>query len=301
MSSKDWRITHAMSHHMYPNTLWDYEIYAFEPLTHWLPDPKKSLPMAFVSQVMSPIIWSLVFYEQAIKRFFYFIIYVYYIAYRGKSKIYIRFRYYSVFFEHKTFELRDAVPFFLPVLISFFTPNFFTAVKLWLLILMVASFIFSSIGFNAAHHHPDIFHDGDIYRFVYIEIFCILRIRTLFSLRRKESYVYPASKNRKIILSFFLEMIMTGACWNWTLWGNERWSTIPIFWYWRISVYTVFITFYQRSIIVTCHFAWTLLKKLARNSTSLSKNSLNGNLSKGNLNNWHVKNRRRILDRRDEE
>lgn len=128
---------------------------------------------------------------------------MYYIAYRGKSKVYIRFRYYSVFFEHKTFELRDAVPFFLPVLISFFTPNFFTAVKLWLLILMVASFIFSSIGFNAAHHHPDIFHDGDIYRFVYIEIFCILGIRTLFSLRRKESYVYPASKNRKIILSFF--------------------------------------------------------------------------------------------------
>lgn len=140
MSSKDWRITHAMSHHMYPNTLWDYEIYAFEPFIHWLPDPKKSLVMTFVSQLMSPIIWALVFYEQAIKR------------------------YYSVFFEYKTFEIRDAIPFFLPVLMSFFTPNFFTAVKLWLLIIMATSFIFSIIGFNAAHHHPDIFHDGDIYR-----------------------------------------------------------------------------------------------------------------------------------------
>lgn len=87
MSSKDWRITHAMSHHMYPNTLWDYEIYAFEPLTHWLPDPKKSLPMAFVSQVMSPIIWSLVFYEQAIKRFFlfYYICVLYSISWQIES------------------------------------------------------------------------------------------------------------------------------------------------------------------------------------------------------------------------
>lgn len=58
-----------MSHHMYPNTLWDYEIYAFEPFIHWLPDPKKSLVMTFVSQLMSPIIWALVFYEQAFKRF----------------------------------------------------------------------------------------------------------------------------------------------------------------------------------------------------------------------------------------
>lgn len=80
MSSKDWRITHAMSHHMYPNTLWDFEIYAFEPFIHWLPDPKKSLPMVFVSQLISPIVWALMFYEQAIKRFFYFIMYIMYIC-----------------------------------------------------------------------------------------------------------------------------------------------------------------------------------------------------------------------------
>lgn len=69
LSSKDWRITHAMSHHIYPNTLWDFEIYSLEPYLFWLPDPKKSLLKGIISQLISPIIWALAFYAQAIKRF----------------------------------------------------------------------------------------------------------------------------------------------------------------------------------------------------------------------------------------
>lgn len=69
LSSKDWRITHVMSHHTYPNTLWDFEIYSVEPYLFWLPDPKKSLLKGIISQLISPIIWALAFYAQAIKRF----------------------------------------------------------------------------------------------------------------------------------------------------------------------------------------------------------------------------------------
>ncbi|KAK9295041.1 hypothetical protein QLX08_010521 [Tetragonisca angustula] len=140
MSSKDWRISHALSHHVYPNTLWDYEIYSFEPFLFWLPDPKKSWLLGVVSQLASPLIWALGFYEQAIKR------------------------YYSVFFEYKKFEFRDFVPFLLPISMSFFAPSILVAVKLWLLIILTGSFLFFMVGVNAAHHHPDIFHDGDIYR-----------------------------------------------------------------------------------------------------------------------------------------
>src|SRR5207244_847874 len=35
-SSKEWIITHAISHHHYPNTSLDYEIQAFEPFVYWL-------------------------------------------------------------------------------------------------------------------------------------------------------------------------------------------------------------------------------------------------------------------------
>ncbi|CAK9820330.1 Cytochrome b5-related protein [Anthophora plagiata] len=140
MSSKEWRITHVMSHHVYPNTLWDFEVYVLEPYIQWLPNDKKTLLRSLISQIISPIIWALIFYEQAIKR------------------------YYSVFFVFKHFEFRDVVPLFIPILMSLFAPSFVTALKLWMLIIPVSSFVFAMVGFNAAHHHPDIFHDGDIYR-----------------------------------------------------------------------------------------------------------------------------------------
>ncbi|XP_003706258.1 cytochrome b5-related [Megachile rotundata] len=140
MSSKDWRISHAMSHHTYPNTLWDYEVYTVEPFLQWLPYKKKSMFRAFFSQLISPVVWGLLFFSEMIKR------------------------YYSVFFEYKKFEFRDAIPFFLPTLMLFFTPHFLTVIKFWLLIMLMGSFVFGMIGFNAAHHHPDIFHDGDVCR-----------------------------------------------------------------------------------------------------------------------------------------
>ncbi|XP_043250834.1 cytochrome b5-related protein [Colletes gigas] len=140
MSSKDWRITHVMSHHIYPNTIWDYEIYVAEPFLQWLPDKTKSTFKSIASQIASPIVWSLMFISNLVKR------------------------YYSIYFEYGKFEFRDAVPLLLPSLMCFFAPSVLMGLKFWLLVLVISSFLFSMIGFNAAHHHPDIFHDGDIYR-----------------------------------------------------------------------------------------------------------------------------------------
>lgn len=67
MSSREWRITHAMSHHMYANTLWDFEMYAFEPFFQWLPKKNKSFLTA-LRFFYAPIIWFLVFYLSGIKR-----------------------------------------------------------------------------------------------------------------------------------------------------------------------------------------------------------------------------------------
>jgi hypothetical protein len=35
------------------------------------------------------------------------------------------------------------------------------AVWMWTWIVLVSSFVFGFIGVNAAHHHPELFHDGD--------------------------------------------------------------------------------------------------------------------------------------------
>lgn len=39
------------------------------------------------------------------------------------------------------------------------------AVAMWLYVCVAHSFFFHCIAFTAAHHHPDIFHDGDAPRY----------------------------------------------------------------------------------------------------------------------------------------
>ncbi|XP_043279860.1 cytochrome b5-related protein-like [Venturia canescens] len=139
MSSKDWRFTHVSSHHMYPNTLWDYEIYAFMPFFKWLPNADKSLVQRFLSVVYCPVIWALFFLGQGIKR------------------------YYAI---SKTMKMdsRDLVPFIIPFTMLFFGSSPIRVILVWLMIIVFASFVFIFLGLNAAHHHPDIFHDGDTHR-----------------------------------------------------------------------------------------------------------------------------------------
>jgi hypothetical protein len=56
----------------------------------------------------------------------------------------------------------DLIPFSVPLVMLLFTPAHFTIIlKLWLSIVMSASFIFGVIGLNAAHHHNETIHDGD--------------------------------------------------------------------------------------------------------------------------------------------
>lgn len=75
------------------------------------------------------------------------------------------FRYYLIVgSEKQPLEFRDIVPFTVPFILTISAPSFYVAIKIWLLILAIGSLAFGLIGINAAHHHPDIFHDGDIYR-----------------------------------------------------------------------------------------------------------------------------------------
>ncbi|XP_063983711.1 cytochrome b5-related protein-like isoform X2 [Diachasmimorpha longicaudata] len=136
MSSREWRITHAMSHHMYPNTIWDFEVSSTETFFQYLPNI--SAPVARkLSWIYSPVVYSIIFYLQGLVR------------------------YANILFVRKTVEFRDVVPFVLPISMFLASGDLSRAFNQWILIIAIASFIFYVIGFNAAHHHPDIFHDGD--------------------------------------------------------------------------------------------------------------------------------------------
>jgi len=68
MSSKNWRISHVMSHHMYTNTLWDYEIYVAEPFLQWIPHKNKSYLTGMISKIISPFAWMSLYAYEGLRR-----------------------------------------------------------------------------------------------------------------------------------------------------------------------------------------------------------------------------------------
>ena len=56
LSSQEWRTTHAISHHLFPNTLYDFEISSLEPFIQFLPDPDKNTLYKLLAPVTSHMI-----------------------------------------------------------------------------------------------------------------------------------------------------------------------------------------------------------------------------------------------------
>lgn len=139
LNYKEWRISHAMSHHMFPNSLYDLEIVLFEPLLCWFPNPLKSFPQRFLSWLYSPIIYTLLCLDQLVKRLVF-----------------------SISTKKVLFESTDFIPLIVPLgMFLFGNTNPFDVLTAWIQIILIKSFIFGLIGLNAGHHHPDVVHEGD--------------------------------------------------------------------------------------------------------------------------------------------
>ncbi|GAB0086964.1 Cytochrome b5-related protein [Sergentomyia squamirostris] len=139
MNYKEWRISHALSHHLYPNSLHDLEISLGEPFLCWLPDPKiKNIVQRYVSWIYGPIIYSFIFISEFVKK---------------------------LVLSKNHLALDDLIPFTVPLVMYLATgENFTTVVNTWLYIIFCASFLFALIGFNASHHHSGVVHEGDAIR-----------------------------------------------------------------------------------------------------------------------------------------
>lgn len=139
MSSRDWRISHALSHHLYPNSLLDLELSLFEPIFQFLPDPSKKWWARYGPMLYAPLIYSGMYISQIVMRL-----------------VLVRKGYMD------SLRKEDAISLVIPGLMLLFSGcNFASAVCMWLWIILVSSFFFGTISLNGAHHHPDIFHDGD--------------------------------------------------------------------------------------------------------------------------------------------
>ncbi|XP_058816332.1 cytochrome b5-related protein-like, partial [Topomyia yanbarensis] len=139
-SYREWRISHAMSHHHYANSILDLEISYFEPFLCWLPNPEtKGVVKRFGAWIYGPLVYSMLCLAEFVKRLVESI-------QTGKS----------------SFFADDMIAFALPTFMYLVdSSSVLNVLKLWFFIVLVASFAFALIGLNAAHHHPEIFHSGD--------------------------------------------------------------------------------------------------------------------------------------------
>ena len=58
-SSTDWRITHALSHHLHTNMYTDIEIWTFDPFIEWLPLKDKSVYHKYLAPIVSVILFAM--------------------------------------------------------------------------------------------------------------------------------------------------------------------------------------------------------------------------------------------------
>ncbi|CAL8094440.1 unnamed protein product [Orchesella dallaii] len=136
-SSYEWRISHALSHHLFPNTILDYEIAVFEPWLEMLPSRPKTFFQRYGSLVYAHLIYCVMMPQDCVRRA--------HLWYLGKTKP--RPENFIILLELLTY--------------IYFAPSVWAGVRCWLIVLAVASYWVGLVGINAAHHHPDCFHDGD--------------------------------------------------------------------------------------------------------------------------------------------
>ncbi|KAI5716526.1 hypothetical protein M8J76_008052 [Diaphorina citri] len=133
LSVNDWRVSHALSHHLFTNTDKDLEMLLFYPWFDWFPHSRKSRVHVYLSPLYAPLIYPFIWLEQLLVRVF-----------------------------TKTLSPPDALCLMPPILMYICTSGSLTQVLfLWAIMMGWGSFLFAVIGVNAAHHHPDIFHQGD--------------------------------------------------------------------------------------------------------------------------------------------
>ncbi|XP_069678874.1 cytochrome b5-related protein-like isoform X2 [Periplaneta americana] len=139
MSFRDWRVGHAMSHHLFPNSLLDLDISMFAPLFQFLPDPSKTWWGRYGPWIYSPLVYSFMFHGHMFLRLWPVV----------KGNI-------------GNLHMDDAVPLVIPFSMMVCAGvGAADAFWMWMWITVTSSLFFHIIAFNGAHHHPEIFHEGD--------------------------------------------------------------------------------------------------------------------------------------------
>lgn len=139
-SSYDWRITHGLSHHLFTNTIYDYEISSVEPFLEFLPKRNKSTLQRYGCCIYEFFFISVLQYVEALKRIC------------------------TILFGKQEIRPENLLPIMELLLMATIASSFSIASRLWLEMHLFCSASFIFVGLAVAHHHPDIYHAGDAMR-----------------------------------------------------------------------------------------------------------------------------------------
>ncbi|XP_045534899.1 cytochrome b5-related protein [Papilio machaon] len=147
MSYEDWRISHALSHHLHTNTVNDLELSMLEPFLQYMPAKDKP-------------IWA------QMASFYYPIIF----AFATIGMFVIELFTAAIYMDGKKLSWANAIQFFLPFWMWCFggLPLSYTLL-LWFTITVICSIFFMCFGLTAGHHSHNNFFDGDIPRAEYYD------------------------------------------------------------------------------------------------------------------------------------
>jgi len=135
-SSRDWRVSHGISHHLYTNTYMDIEVSGFEPWgLNFLP-VKKSFGTKVFQHALAHLAAITIYPIEFLKRV-----------------------YLILFEEHKLLPENLLAPIQL-VFLWMMTQDLLLSTKLWVTIHAVCGYMLV-IQFSWTHHHPQLYHAGD--------------------------------------------------------------------------------------------------------------------------------------------
>ena len=136
LSSYEWRITHMLSHHVFPNTVYDFELSGFEPFFNFKVE-RKNVYERWLVRVLCHLVFPVFFFSDFIKRAV--------LVATGRQRL----------------RAENLLPLVQLVALMLAVSDATAGLQLWLAMQLVASYWFGFMGLIAAHHHPDMYHAGD--------------------------------------------------------------------------------------------------------------------------------------------
>ncbi|KAF2892879.1 hypothetical protein ILUMI_13296 [Ignelater luminosus] len=140
MQSREWRILHVLSHHLFTNTVLDSQVYFSEPFVLFYPQ-RKPIFVRYGTWVYTLLLlWPNLLHVGVLLRICQLLFY-------GRVK---------------QIGFGDLLPFILPLVMYMFnSDSIISTIGMWLVIETIGSLTFSFLGYTTGHFHPNIFIDGD--------------------------------------------------------------------------------------------------------------------------------------------